>query len=326
VAAIAAAEELADPELTARVIGAYDVPAIWTRSDDEDQAAAVVAAAERTLNAIDQPPSVLRARLLATIAMESRGTGSERARQAAEEAVEIARTLDDPGVLAFALNGLFLQTFYRTGLASERDAIGVELIDLAGKHGLTTYEVLGHLIRIQACSARGDFDTADHHAAAVDQLAAKHETPLVSVFTRWYAVLRDPREAAYRDAAKLLDGAGMPGLQGGLEALAVLTVRLRAGRPLDADADYGPYEPWVRPLLTGEALDDVPDPPKDLLQELLWTLLAEAALAQGNQQVMTRALKALTPAAGEQTAGSGLITLGPAAKVLDRLRTRRTAD
>ncbi len=335
VAAIAAAEELGDAELTARVIGAYDVPAIWTRSDDEDQAAAVVAAAERTLNAIDQHPgehaiderpSPLRARLLATIAMESRGTGSQRARSAAEEAVGIARRLDDPGVLAFALNTLFLQTFYRTGLANERDAIGVELIDLAGKHGLTTYEVLGHLIRIQSRSALGDYDAADHHAAAADQLAAKHETPLVTVFTSWYAVLRNPTEAAYRDAAKLLDGAGMPGLQGGLEALAVLTVRLRAGQPLDQNADYGPYEPWVLPLLTGQGLDDAPDPPKDLMQELLWTLLAEAALAQGNKPAITRALEALTPAAAEQTAGSGLITLGPAAEVLDRLRTRRTAD
>src|SRR5262249_31197785 len=46
-AAVAAAEELGDPELTARVIGAYDVPAIWTRADDPAQAAQIVAAAER---------------------------------------------------------------------------------------------------------------------------------------------------------------------------------------------------------------------------------------------------------------------------------------
>ncbi|MFD0445781.1 BTAD domain-containing putative transcriptional regulator [Streptomyces indonesiensis] len=52
VAAVAAAEELGDPELTARVIGAYDVPAIWTRLDDPQQAASIVAAAERTLAAL----------------------------------------------------------------------------------------------------------------------------------------------------------------------------------------------------------------------------------------------------------------------------------
>ncbi|GAB3979179.1 AfsR/SARP family transcriptional regulator [Plantactinospora veratri] len=54
-AAIAAAEQLGDPELTARVIGGYDVPAIWTRSDDPEQAARIVAAAERTLAGL--PPA-----------------------------------------------------------------------------------------------------------------------------------------------------------------------------------------------------------------------------------------------------------------------------
>ncbi|WP_432942715.1 AfsR/SARP family transcriptional regulator [Kribbella sp. CA-253562] len=322
--AISAAEELGDPELTARVIGAYDVPAIWTRSDDEQQAAAVVAAAERTLAATGGLAAPVQARLLATIAMESRGSGSSRARAAALRAVEIARGLDDPGVLAFALNGLFLQTFHRTGLAPERDAIGAELIDLAGRHGLVTYEVLGHLIRIQALSALGDFESADAHAAAADRLAAKHETPLVAVFTRWYGVLRDPGEAAYREVAKLLDGAGMPGVQRGLLPLAVLTVRLREGRPLDPDADYGPYEPWVRLLFDGEGLDAVPDPPQDLLQELLWVLVAEASLAFSNKSAMDRAARALEPARAELAAGSGLVTLGSVADVLDRLRTRRT--
>ncbi|HTF12631.1 MAG TPA: BTAD domain-containing putative transcriptional regulator, partial [Asanoa sp.] len=65
-AAIEAAERLGDPELTARVIGRYDVPAIWTRSDDPAQAAAIVAAAERTLAALPPAaPDSVRARLLA---------------------------------------------------------------------------------------------------------------------------------------------------------------------------------------------------------------------------------------------------------------------
>ncbi|GAA1466747.1 hypothetical protein [Nocardiopsis exhalans] len=51
-AAINAAEELGDAHLTARVIGAYDVPANWTRVDDPEQAVQVIAAAERTLTAL----------------------------------------------------------------------------------------------------------------------------------------------------------------------------------------------------------------------------------------------------------------------------------
>ncbi|KPC73185.1 SARP family transcriptional regulator, partial [Thermoactinomyces vulgaris] len=48
-ATVAAAERLDDPELAARVIGGYDVPAIWTRSDDPARSARIAAAAEHAL-------------------------------------------------------------------------------------------------------------------------------------------------------------------------------------------------------------------------------------------------------------------------------------
>jgi DNA-binding SARP family transcriptional activator len=340
-AAIAAAEELGDAELTARVIGAYDVPAIWTRSDDPDQAARVVAAAERTLAALPPAaPEAVRARLLATIALESRGTRSERGPRAARQAEEIARRSEDPALLAFALNAVFMQSFQRAGLAPRRDQIGAELVALSAQHGLVTFEVLGHLIRLQARSALADFSQADHHAAAVEGLAQRHELPLVSVFTSWYRALRlvatssapaADAEAAYRDAARQLDGAGMPGLEHGLLALALLCVRLQQGRPAPTDQgiDWGPYEPWVRPLVllargqrgdAAAALHEAPAPPRDLLYEALWCLLGRAAIALDERETVQRALDELTPAAAELAgAGSGLLTLGPVAHHLTAL-------
>nr|WP_231379219.1 AfsR/SARP family transcriptional regulator [Candidatus Solirubrobacter pratensis] len=339
VAAIAAAEELGDAELTARVIGAYDVPAIWTRSDDPGQAARIVDAAERALTAPGAHEAD-RARLLATIALESRGTGSARAREAAGEAEAIARRLDDPALLAFALNGAFMQSFGRAGLAPRRDAIGAELISLSARHGLVTAEVLGHLIRLQARSALADFAGADRHAGAADRLAERHELPLVGLFTHWYRVLRlaatgaaSPGELddAYRDAAALLDGAGMPGLQQGLPGLARLSVRVLHGLPAPAEEeiDWGPYEPWARPLVLlaqhrdGEAaaaLRRVGDPPRDLLLEAMWCLAGRAAIAVGDRATMERAHRRLAPAAAELAgAGSGLITLGPVSQHLDAL-------
>ncbi|MFI0486504.1 BTAD domain-containing putative transcriptional regulator [Actinomadura sp. 9N215] len=356
-AAIAAAEELGDAELTARVIGAYDVPAIWTRSDDPRQAAEVVAAAERTLTALPAQEhararnvptrgrDVLRARLLATVALESRGDRSGRGREAALEAERIARGLDDPGLLAFVLNGVYMQTFQRAGLAPERDEIGAELVGLAGRHGLVTFEVLGHLVRVQARSALGDFAGADRHAAAADELAARHELPLVSVFTQWYRALRLAAsseaagevnaevDAAYQDAVARLDGAGMPGLESGLPALSRLCLRVRQGLPAQTDArtDWGPYEPWVRPLVSlargrrSEALATlrrVPQPPRDLLFEAMWCLIARAAIAVDDRELMRRAHSELVPAAGELAgASSGLITLGPVSGYLDDLST-----
>lgn len=522
-AAIAAAEETDDPELVARVIGAYDVPAVWTRTDDAAQAAEVVAAAERALTALaalEHPPgaehpagvehlsgvehpsapdrpsgaepdrgpgpdsgpvpdpgpdaapvsaaetdsdlrfhpvrAAARARLLATIAVESRGTPSEPARtpgaggagaaagtvrtagtartasglgaaegagagaeggvgggpagrpvvragerpvgladgaevsgaagdagprartrpasaapeprtrpaSAAREAVALARWLDDPQLLAFALNGLFMQSCRRSGLAPRRDGIGDELVDLAARHGLVTYEVLGHLIRVQARSALADFGTADRHAEAADRLAARHELPLVGVFTRGYRALRlaaygpgpaapapeggarrapnppaaehpparyEVAEAAYREVGGLLAGAGMPGLERGWVALALLCLRLSHGLPAqtDPDTDWGPYAPWARPLVllalgrrerAADALRQAPEPPADLLREALWCLLARAAVTLGDRPVMLRARAELTFAASELGgAGSGFLSCGPVAGYLAEL-------
>ncbi|MEV0320263.1 BTAD domain-containing putative transcriptional regulator [Streptomyces sp. NPDC050658] len=345
VAAVAAAEQLGDPELTARVIGIYDVPAIWTRSDDPEQAAWLVGAAERTLRLLPagrHDPA--RARLLATVAVESRGPlpgGAARAYQAARQAEAIARELNDASLLAFASNGVFMQSFRRAGLAAERDAIGAEVVSLAAPNDLVTYEVLGHLIRLQARSALADFPGADGHAAAADHLAARHELPLVSVFTTWFralrtAVTRPPgaAESAYEEAVAALEGCGMPGLTHGLPPLARLSLYVRNGERdlvggMDPATDWGPYEPWVRPLLLASrgdveaaraALADVAPPPRDLLSEGLWSLLAQAAILVDDRALMRRAYAQLEPASGELAgAGSGLVDFGPVVRHLDAL-------
>lgn len=345
-AAVAAAEQLGDPELTARVIGVYDVPAVWTRSDDPAQAERLVGAAERTLRLL--PPGAheaARARLLATVAVESRGTlpDGTRALQAAHQAVASARRLEDANLLVFALNGLFMQTFEQAGLAARRDEIGTEITELAARHGLFTYEVLGRLIRLQARCATADFTVADRHAAAADALAERHQLPLVTVFTTWYRALRtaatepaDLGESAYREAAKSLAGAGMPGLERGLLPLALLCLQVHHGFPVTADprTDFGPYEPFVRPLLllaeghdrdAVRLLASVPSPPGDLLYEALWSLLARAAIHVGDRALMLRARRALEPARGELAgAASGLLTAGPVSAHLDALSAALT--
>ncbi|MFE9252938.1 BTAD domain-containing putative transcriptional regulator [Streptomyces sp. NPDC007088] len=351
VAAVAAAEQLGDPELTARVIGVYDVPALWTRSDDPAQAAWLTGAAERTLRALPgEGHEAARARLLATVAIESRGTSHgppraavrSRGPRAAREAEEIARRRQDRALLLFALNGVFLQTFHRSGLAARRDAIGAEILAVSARAGLETYEVLGRLVRLQARCALGDFEAADTHARAADELAARHELPLVTPFTAWYGALRTAWSeapapvalAAYEEAAGLLEGAGMPGLERGLLPLALLSVRLRHQLPLRPleDADWGPYEPWARPLLllagdrpgrAREALRTAPDPPRDHLQEAMWCLTGRAARALGEEGLVERARAELAPAAGELAgAGSGLLSLGPVARWLEELDGR----
>ncbi|MFG2788416.1 BTAD domain-containing putative transcriptional regulator [Streptomyces sp. NPDC048419] len=337
-AAVTAAEEFGDPVLTARVIGAYDVPAIWTRGDDPEQARQIVAAAERTLAALPRggAHAAARGRLLATVALEMRGTRSPRGPQAAREAEDIARSLDDPTLLAFALNGAFMQSCTRAGLAARRDTIGARLVELGARHGLENFEVLGRLIRMQARSALADFTAANAHAAAADRLAERHERPLVGVFTQWYGALRlaatgwtPGAEAAYEAAAERLRGCGMPGVEHGLVPLTRFCLRLADGRTsarqaaehVDPDDDWGPYRPWIEPyvhLRTGarkdaaELLHAAPEPPADLLYEALCCLQAAVALELGDRTTLARLHTCLSPATGELAgAGSGLISLGP---------------
>ncbi|CAL9328331.1 BTAD domain-containing putative transcriptional regulator [Streptomyces sp. enrichment culture] len=347
-AAVQAAERTGDVDLTARVIGAYDVPALWSRADDPVQSRAVVAAAERTLTALGTDgPAELRARLLATVAVESRTAGlsaieRRRAAEAAREAERLARELGDPALLVFALNGVFLQSFHRPGLAAARDAIGSEILDWAARHDLPDFAVLGRLIRLQSASALGDLDAGAAHAEAVEQLAVSTEASLVPVLTGWFrARVTAARStgpggpaaataaAQYRAAEEALAGsAGMPGLHRGLFALALLGLRLLHGRPAPTDPalDWGPYLPWTRPVVLlardrGEeartALTTVPEPPLDHMQEALWCLTAHAAARLGERPVAARAAAALRAARAEDAGGaSGMLTLGPVTRYL----------
>jgi DNA-binding SARP family transcriptional activator len=339
-AAIEAAEKLGDPELTARVIGNFGAPAVWTRSDDPATAARIVAAAERTVTALPDGRDYLRARLLATIAMESRGTPASRPGEAAAEAETIARGLGDPALLAFTLNGVWMQSFSRTGLAARRDAIGGEIVTLADRHGLADFEILGRLIRLQALSGLGHFTEADAQAAALDHLAEAQERPLVTVFTRWYQATRTAAtttdiaaaEESYRQAATLLDDSGMPGVARGLLPLALLCLRVWRDEPaaFPGDIDWGPYAPWARPWLllardraaeAKRALQRCTAPPPGLLTEALWSLTARAALALDDRACAAAAHDALLPAAGEIAgAASATLTAGPVRLHLTELR------
>ncbi|MFF2778502.1 BTAD domain-containing putative transcriptional regulator [Streptomyces sp. NPDC058052] len=353
---VTAAEATGDPELAARIIGSYDVPAAWTRADDPADAGELSRAAARAAARLGPGgPAALRARLLSVVAVESRGDAAAdapippaavapvtepwrlRAARAAEEAVRISRRLGDPSVLAFALNGSFMQSFAACGSAAQRDAIGRELTRLAVDHQIPGHEVLGRIVRLQALSGLGAFTEADAEAEEIDRLARRAERPLAAVFTAWYGALRisetDGWAAARRPYAHVLTetaGCGMPGLVRGAAALVALVPVMRGDALPDpddfADLDPGPYRPWLDPLLLAasgatdaarQAIATVPRPPHDLLQEALWCVLARTAAAVGHVPVLRRARQELAAAEAELAgAGSGLISYGPVTRHL----------
>ncbi|GAA2854150.1 BTAD domain-containing putative transcriptional regulator [Paenarthrobacter ilicis] len=319
-AAIQAAADLGDPELNVRIIGGYDVPGIWTRTDDSAAAGVVIAAAEEALAANPGLSDRSRARLLATIAMESRGTGGRQLE--ACEAESIAGRLGDAQLLCFALSARFMQTFAVAGLAAQRADIGQQLIAAAFDADSPTFEINGRLIRMQALCAMNDINSASTEADAVDRLALRHQRPLASVFTHWF-------RWTFLAGTQLPPlPTEMPGFADGIAALATLGRQLRQEADLGgvephgaqlSDGNFGPYERWVRPLFlvragarseAAEALRHLPDPPRDLLLEATWCIVAQAACEVGEPSLIHRALAALEPAEGERAAGSGVVDLG----------------
>ncbi|WP_275294417.1 BTAD domain-containing putative transcriptional regulator [Amycolatopsis sp. La24] len=289
-----------DSALTIRVLTAFDVPGIWTENDDPVLARRIADAAER-VHATDP---LVRARLLATIALELRNEGGQRAHDAAVEAEKLARSAEDPALLALALNARWTQTFTRAGLAPERARIGEELVELAARHRLVTFEVLGHLVLMQARSALADFAAADTHATAADRLGEQYDLPLVSVFTDWYRALRlavtgpvAAAEAAYRSAAARLSGSGMSGVDRGLLPLARHCLYVQHGLESTVDFTLPPDRP-------------------DLFLELRACLTVSTGDAR---ELYARLAPAENELAG---AGSGVVTLGPVAYYLGELAVR----
>ncbi|MGP4111606.1 BTAD domain-containing putative transcriptional regulator [Streptomyces sp. 4N509B] len=339
-AAATEAERTGDSGLTARVIAAYDVPTVWTRADDPERSEALVATTRRTLHRLGPgAPPALRARLLATIGLEHRGTRDRWAAEAATEAEQLARDLRDPNLLALALNARFVQSFQHPGHTAERDAIAGELIDLSTRHDLPLFEILGHLIRIQVYAARGDTEAAQRHVLAAERLATSHETPLVHVLTSAFHTMclaersNDPAEVAhaYRSLATDLAGTGMPGVAAGIFPLALLSLRVRHQRPAptDPDLDWGPYRPWVQPLLdlargnltaARHAAATLPTPPADHLYDSLWAVNAHTANLLQDESLATQAHDALSPLCGEIAGGTtAMITFGPVNDILATL-------
>jgi hypothetical protein len=143
----------------------------------------------------------------------------------------------------------------------------------------------------------------------------------------------EPAEVAraYRAIAADLAGAGMPGVETGMLALGLLSLRIRHRRPAptDPDLDWGPYRPWAQPLLelaggnvaaARRAAATLPMPPADHLYDSLWAINARTALLLDDESLATQARDALSPLRGEIAGGvTAMITFGPVDEILARL-------
>ncbi|MGH7685410.1 MAG: ATP-binding protein [Candidatus Dormibacteria bacterium] len=153
----------------------------WGRASGDTQ---LVPLLEDALSAVGEADTVLRVRLLARLAGALRDRAELEPRESfAYEAVAIARRLDDPPTLAFALDGLH-GAIYRPDNLDERHVIAAEIVKLGELTGDRETQLWGHLDRMLYSFELGDLTAVREELAAIADLAGELRQPVL----RWLAL------------------------------------------------------------------------------------------------------------------------------------------
>ncbi len=347
--AVRAALPLQDPRLLARVITSSDAPRAWYPAEylvtDDD----LVDTVEQTLARLSPGDEPLRCRLLTTLAFELDGAESERGYQASAQAVEIARRLGDPGVLAMAINARVFQSFRQDGLA-ERRSLGAELLALPGKPVIA--EVFAHLILVGVNCGCADFDTADIHAGEATRIADRYDL-LLAAPIRFYRALRTAlhgdlpaADDLYRQAAAQMDSPGTWRLGAFTSIIGRFCLHVMQGRAAESanDLEHVYRHPLVSPLVaepyalalaaSGRIAEarTVAGRPRPIRRDMFWlfgtAVRGLLAIALKDRERAESAYQALLPfAARPAGAETGVMSLWPAAQILgDLARYLRLPD
>ena len=151
---------------------------------------------EEALRALDPQPSTLRAWVLARLSVALSFMDAEPRRLAlSEDAVAMARDLDDPAVLGYALAG-HCDVIPGPDDCEVRLAESTEVVRLARAAGDRPLELLGRRLRVVALLEMGEIGEVDAEIERFAQVADQIRQPLY----RWYVPLwRGMRELMRRD-------------------------------------------------------------------------------------------------------------------------------
>ncbi|MER6817490.1 BTAD domain-containing putative transcriptional regulator [Spirillospora sp. NPDC000708] len=341
--AIADARALGDVRLLARIIVAFDVPTLWTSREYGILDREVIDATEHALAGPPGDDPALRARLLTTLAIELEGEQDDRGAEAAREAVETARGLGDPALLAAALNGGYLNGYRSADGLHDRRRIATELLHLATEHDLPGYLVLAHLQLQQTEVASLDLAAARRHLDEGRRLADQYGLPLLAMIAEWYGGLAHAFRARYDEAERVytqVGGAiGRTGIwssERGMMLVGAFCLRYVQGRAGDLVAETGWLrEQWPHVAATAdihalalaaagradEARRAVPADAgpvrRDYFYDLVMAIRGRRAIALGEPDLAARAYEALLPYERHVTGGATAVaTIGPVAEVL----------
>ncbi|MFB7617065.1 BTAD domain-containing putative transcriptional regulator [Kitasatospora sp. NPDC056181] len=232
-------------ELVVRALTAWSEPTPWQTRPYGTVDEPVVALLGRSLDLPDLTPAA-RCGLLLAYCAELSDERNPRVRAAAEEAVEIATALGDPGLRARALAALVRE------LDVEREGGGLalrseELVRLATEHDLPAFRWFGLFSLSTAAAAEGDVAGAYGHVDTCVELARAYRMPGPVVVGQTALATRaliegrtGDAEELYAEATAAMARQGSPHADGFLQ-IATATIRTAQGR-------LGEFVPQARRL------------------------------------------------------------------------------
>lgn len=184
---------------------------------------------EEALGRLGSADDALAVRLMSRLAIELYYT-SERDRRAAlsGQAVSMARRLEDPSALAYALHGRHYG-FFRAENVTDRLAVATEMLQLARRLGDRELELFAHHWRVVDLMELGDVTAADRDIAEHARLSATLRQP----FHQWMT-------SAMRTARSMLDSEYVT-----TERLAQRTLELGQEAQVDDALQYFAVPMWV---------------------------------------------------------------------------------
>jgi tetratricopeptide (TPR) repeat protein len=136
---------------------------------------------EEALDVLGEEESVLRARIMAQLAMGLYYSEPERGRTLSEQAVNIAARINDARTLAVVYSARRYAIAFPENL-DERLQVSTEMVELGEQHGYREVEILGHQWRTADVLEQGDCGAVDREITNHARLAAELQQPL----HRWY--------------------------------------------------------------------------------------------------------------------------------------------
>lgn len=349
--AVERARRSGSPKRLARAALGYGGRFAWARAGGDTR---LVPLLEEALTGLPDEQSALRARLQTRLAGALRDQASPEPRTSlSREAVELARQVDDPATLAYALIGRRL-VIWGPDNTDELLAINDEIVRLADDAGDTETATDARLLRLEAHLIRGDIQAVYADLEAAARLAEEVRRPS----THWHVAVHRVELALlqghFAEAQELIAQTRLLGNQAWDEEAAVScvsqTFALRQGTggigELEPDLErlvvQYPARPFLRCLLTvlsaelgreeqarsgldSLAADDFALVPRDPEWMLVMALLADVAASLGDTRRAAVLYRSLAPYGNlvvidphEFSTGSAARSLGVLAATISR--------